>query len=163
MQDSGGLRVCYRLLSVAAHPEIPFPRVRGEVALAERGDLDIIAALDEGEQLEEEGRVALHLQRDRAVVLVLHPAGEAKALGGVPGAVAEAHALHLPFDGVPPPDGALGQGGGLAVLFVQKVKHGSLKLLIGAHQGGDELLFAADDAGQHPAAIFLRLLLEAAA
>ena len=48
---------------------------------------------------------------------------EAKALGGVPGAVAEAHALHLPFDGVSPPDGALGQGGGLAVLFIQKIEH----------------------------------------
>ena len=105
MQDSGGLRVYKRRLPAAAHPEIPLPWVGGEVALAERGDLDIVAALDEGEQLEEEGRVALHLQRDRAVVLVLHPAGEAKALGGVPGAVAEAHALHLPFDGVPPPDG----------------------------------------------------------
>mgnify|MGYP003236552892 FL=1 len=83
MQDSGGLRVCYRLLSVAAHPEIPLPRVRGEVALADGSNLDIVAALDEGEQLEEEGRVALHLQRDRAVVLVLYPAGEAEALGGV--------------------------------------------------------------------------------
>ena len=86
MQDSGGLRVCYRLLSVAAHPEIPFPRVRGEVALVERGDLDIIAALDEGEQLKEEGRVALHFQCDRAVVFVFHPAGQAEALGGVVGA-----------------------------------------------------------------------------
>ena len=62
MQDSGGLRVCYRLLSVAAHPEIPFPRVRGEVALADGSNLDIVAALDEGEQLKEEGRVALHFQ-----------------------------------------------------------------------------------------------------
>jgi len=61
----------------------------------------------------------------RAVAPDVEPDGIswAKALGGVPGAVAEAHALHLPFDGVPPPDGALGQGGGLAVLFIQKIEH----------------------------------------
>ena len=88
MQDSGGLRVYKRRLPAAAHPEIPLPWVGGEVALAERGDLDIVAALDEGEQLKEEGRVALHFQCDRAVVFVFHPAGQAEALGGVPCAVA---------------------------------------------------------------------------
>ena len=85
MQDSGGLRVYKRRLPAAAHPEIPFPRVRGEVALADGSNLDIVAALDEGEQLKEEGRVALHFQCDRAVVFVFHPAGQAEALGGVVG------------------------------------------------------------------------------
>ena len=90
MQDSGGLRVCYRLLSVAAHPEIPFPWVGGEVALADGSNLDIVAALDEGEQLKEEGRVALHFQCDRAVVFVFHPAGQIQQLGGILRTVAEA-------------------------------------------------------------------------
>ena len=68
MQDSGGLRVYKRRLPAAAHPEIPLPWVGGEVALADGSNLDIVAALDEGEQLEEEGRVALHLQRDLSLI-----------------------------------------------------------------------------------------------
>ena len=70
---------------IAAHREAALPGVGGNVFLADGGDLDIIAALDEGKQFPKFGGVALDFQRDGAVVLVFHPAGQLQALGRIPG------------------------------------------------------------------------------
>lgn len=109
---------CLQFRSIPFYREAPLPWVGRQILLADAGDLDIIAFLDHGEQPQELFRVALHFQRHAAVVLVLHPAGQFQRLGRIAGAVAEAHPLHLPFDGVAAAHSAFRQGGRRTIFFV---------------------------------------------
>ena len=60
-------------------------------------DLDVRALGDAQEQGLQLFRPALHLQCYGAVLLIADPSGQAQALGGIAGPVAEPHPLHYPL------------------------------------------------------------------
>ena len=95
---------CFAHASIPPHREAPLPGVRRQIFLPDAGDLDIVAFLDEGEQGHKFVRAALHFQRDAAVVLVLHPAGELQRLGRVAGAVRKEHGWLVPANAQKPID-----------------------------------------------------------